>query len=108
MISGLNALPRDYFRSVPVRAIIKTIGKDPLSITLGVLELVVFDRPEKSKQADAAQNERDRYKNRKNIHFIRPIRMEFSDTVIELADIASAAINGVASPASAKGTDIML
>ena len=108
MISGPISRPLHYFRLVVVRAIVKPVREDPLGIAFGVLELVVFDRPEKSKKADAAQYERDRYKNRKNIHFIRPIRMEFSDTVIELADMASAAISGVANPASARGTEIML
>lgn len=91
--------------------IVPGITEDAFGISLRVLELTGTQRPHKGAQPDAAQTQRNRNQNRKDFHRVllyRRNRNAFRVTVIELADIASAASNGVARPAIAMGTATML
>ena len=60
------------------------------------------------REAQSAKDQRNRYKIGEDIHFSLPRRSAFSDTVIDELDIASAAISGVARPAIANGTAMIL
>ena len=79
-----------------------------MCVAFGVIELFRLHRPEEGHQTHAAQKQRHRDQECKNLHLRQPPdhfkRMAFRDTVIDDSDIASAAARGVAIPTSAKGT----
>ena len=79
-----------------------------MGIALGVVELTAAQEPPKSPQPNRAQKERHGDQKAKNFHGTYRTLNALSDTVIEEVDIARAAIRGVASPAIAKGTAMML
>ena len=91
-----------------VGAVVISVRKYPVSIPVGVIILIVPHHPEEREQTHAAKTKGNRDKHRQYIHDLRPSRIAFSDTVIELPDIASAAISGVAKPSKAIGTAIRL
>lgn len=88
------------------RVIVPFIGQNALSIALGIVELPTLKRPKKRHQPKPAQPKRHRNEECDDLH--QRSLSAFSVTEIELADIASAAISGVAKPASAKGTAMVL
>ena len=77
-----------------------------LRIAPGVVILPRPQRPQKRQEPEQPKPQRHRDQDDKNLHHFN--RMAFSVTVIDDSDIAAAAINGVATPTSAKGTATML
>jgi len=97
--------PASRFRMiVPFRA------EDPFGIALGIVVLPAAQRPDEGQEAKPAKPQRDRNEKAEDFH-LPPLyrsRSAFSVTLIELSDMASAAIRGVAKPAMAMGTATML
>ena len=91
-----------------VGAVVISVRKYPVRITVRVIILIVPQHPEEREQAHAAKAKGNRDKHCQYIHDLRPSRIAFKDTVIELPDIANAAISGVANPSKAIGTAIRL
>lgn len=83
-------------------------GKDPPGIAFKVFILVVPQAPKKGRETQSAKDQRYRDQDNKDVHSLPFSRSALSRTVIEDVDIAIAAIKGVAKPASAIGTAIML
>ena len=70
-----------------------------------VIELTAPRRPEKACQAEQSQPQSDRDEEDEAVQRApRARRRELPTTMRELSDIATAAINGVTSPATASGT----
>lgn len=88
--------------------VIVAIGKDSFGIAFGIVVLVRTQAPEERNQADSAENQRNGNQDRQDVHSVRPRRMALSETTIELADMAMAAMSGVTKPAKAIGTVTML
>jgi len=86
---------------------IEFLGQNSLAVTVGVVELVIFQRPKETRKPQSTQNQRHGNKVNQNVHF-RANRKALRDTEMEEADIANAAASGVARPASATGTAIQL
>ena len=80
--------------------------QDAPRIALGVVILPRPQRPQKRQKPEQPKPQRHRDQKDKNLHHFN--RMAFSVTVIDDSDIAAAAISGVATPTSAKGTATML
>ena len=114
---------------IGLRVVVVVVRQDPPAVALRVIVLVAAQGPEKRQQPGPAENQRDRDQIDENIHFgtglhdrgrrrsracigLRrsaatapgrvPSLSALSDTVIEEADIASAAISGVAKPGDAR------
>lgn len=93
--------------SVRARPVVPGIAEDPFGVALGILELAESQRPDECRQSDTAEAKRDRDQEGQDFHagfFQSRSRKAFNVTVIELRDIASAAISGVTIPATANGT----
>jgi len=76
-----------------------------MCIAIGVVELALFQHPAKRHQAKEAKAKADRDQDTENVHkgpYFK--RSALSDTVMELDDMAKAAISGEHSPATASGT----
>ena len=84
--------------------IIPVFVKNSAAVTFGVIVLPASQSVQKSHQAKSSQYQRYRYKVRQNVHLRPRNRKAFKDTVIDDVDMASAAISGVAKPATASGT----
>ena len=86
----------------PFRLIV--IDQDALSSAVEVFELALAHRPEERREAEQAHAQRDRDEEGETAHLVALARRsEFPTTTSELSDIATAAISGVTSPASAIG-----
>ena len=77
-----------------------------MAFAFQIVPLAGFHSPEKREQPGETQKQGDRYEKEKDRHFVSLAALR--DTVIEDADIARAAISGVANPARAIGTAIRL
>lgn len=84
------------------------LHQNPRSTALGVVVLGTAHRPEKPDQSHTAKDQGRRDQNHQNVHLTHLIRMAFSSTVKDDADMARAANKGVAKPASATGMAIRL
>lgn len=84
------------------------LQQDPGGIACRVIILIRPERPNKSKQRPKTKDQRTGHKDHKYVHGIAFVLRAFRVTVIELLDIARAAISGVANPASASGIATML
>lgn len=86
-----------------------TIHQNPLGIARRIVILAGFQAPDIREQSQCSQGQRHRYQNDEDVHLAAIFtRMAFTSTVIEEADIAMAAKNGVAKPAMAIGIAIAL
>lgn len=87
-------------------------AENAVGISFRVIELPPLEKPEESRQPHGPEKQGNGDQNNENIHQSilsgQRRRSAFSDTVIELVDIAKAAIRGVAKPAMAKGTAMIL
>lgn len=89
--------------------VVPILAQDPLAVPVGVIVLPVSQGPEEGDKADPAEKQRNRYQVDEHLHPGAYLsRSALSDTVMDDADIASAAISGVASPSRAIGTATML
>lgn len=87
------------------------VKKDALCRAVEVIILPGAERPEKGKDAHETKRKRKRNEEEKRVHaapFAGRARRAFSVTMIELADMAAAAISGVTSPKTATGIRVML
>lgn len=84
------------------------VEQDARGIALFIIVLIRADGPDETDEAKRAQDKRDRDENDEDVHLENLMRWALSRTVIEEADIARAAANGVAYPASAMGIAIAL
>lgn len=82
------------------------VEQNPVGVAFRVGELAAPHRPEESAKAGETEEDGDGDQDDEDVH--RAALAAFSDTVIEEADIARAAISGVAKPMSATGTAIRL
>ena len=82
--------------------------QDARCITLQVVILIVAQCPDKGDKRAEAKQKRTGNENHENVHGEALVLRALRVTVIELVDMASAAIKGVANPASASGMAIML
>ena len=83
-------------------------GEDPVGVAIRIVVLARADRPEKPGQPQPAQKDGNGDQVNEYVHDFPLSRKAFSDTVIELKDMAKAAARGVANPARAIGIAIML
>jgi hypothetical protein len=88
--------------------VIPFIAEDTPRVTFGIIILVRPHRVDKRHKANPAQKQGNRYEIGQNFHINYLRRRAFRDTVMDEVDIANAAISGVANPATAKGTAIIL
>lgn len=93
--------------------IVIILAQNPFGIAFGILKLPPLQRPEKGGKANTPEDQRNRDQIGEHFHGYFNLygyfnRSEFSETVIELRDIAKAAASGVARPTSARGTATML
>src|SRR5690606_40398395 len=98
--------PRTAPCPLRLRPVVPFVAEDAFGVALGVVVLAVAQRPEKGQQPQRPQQQR--YRDQEGQHLHQRNLSAFSVTQIELADIASAAIRGVAKPAMAIGTARML
>ena len=88
------------------------IDQDAISSAFRIIELAAPDRPDEGRQSDKAKPDGNRNKIDEAGHqhppFWRAGRMALSVTISDEADMAIAATSGVANPATATGTAIML
>lgn len=86
------------------------VQKDAFGGALGVVKLARSEGPEEGSKADQPHAQSDRNEEKKSCHDFPPERIlnAFRVTMMDEPDIASAAMNGVTSPASAIGTAIQL
>jgi len=76
-----------------------------MRIPVRIVELSLLQHPAERQKPKQAKPEADRDKDAENVHSSPYFRRNaFSDTVIELDDIAKAAIRGEHRPATASGT----
>ncbi len=87
--------------------IVPTIIQNPFRIAMGIFVLSRAQRVQEPTQPNTAKAQGNRDKIRQHIHFGFNLSA-FNETAIDELDIASAAISGVASPATASGTAIRL
>ncbi|SFB00675.1 hypothetical protein SAMN05421688_2311 [Poseidonocella pacifica] len=73
-------------------------------IAFEIIVLTCAEGVEKRNQPCSAEAKRNGDQQDEYVHVRPPSLSALSDTVMELADMASAAINGVAKPATASGT----
>ncbi len=91
--------------SSPPLHVFVIINQDSLGCAVEILELPAPCRPEERGQRGQSQSQRNRQEKQDFGHRAAHCRRsELATTMIELPDIASAAINGVISPAMASGT----
>lgn len=88
--------------------IVPVVAEDAAAVPLRIVILATAQGIEKTRKANATQNQRNGYQISQDVHRGPRKRSAFNETVIEDVDMASAAINGVARPATAKGTAITL
>lgn len=88
-------------------SVIPTVVENATTVALRILVLAASQSVNKSTQSNYAEHEGYRNQIGQYVHRQIP-RKAFSETVIEESDIASAAIRGVASPATASGTATIL
>ena len=77
-----------------------------MRVAFRIIELALLQKPPERRQPQGPKAKAYRYQKPQNLH--QRNRSALSDTVRDELDIASAAISGVASPATAKGTAITL
>ena len=80
--------------------------QNPVSVAFGIVKLASPQGPEECQQTKCSQSKRHR--NEENQHLHQRNLIAFSVTRIEDVDMAKAAARGVANPASANGTAIVL
>lgn len=103
----------DRRRLVPVlllvRLVVVIVEQDALCRALEIVILPAPQRPEKTGEPEKAEDKGGGHEENEDIHLLpfalpRFSRSEFSVTVIEELDIATAATSGVTKPATASGT----
>lgn len=72
------------------------LKQDAGGVACIIIVLVMPHGPQKSSEANAAKDQRDRDQDHEHIHLAYLMRCEFSKTVMDEIDIASAAASGVA------------
>lgn len=95
-------------RTLLLWLVIIFVRQDALRISFGIVILVGAYGEDEKRQPEASKDQRNRYEIGKDIHADYLSLNAFKDTVIELNDMANAAINGVAKPATANGTAMIL
>ena len=101
--------PQASWRGDPLFNPVFIIDQDAQGRTVKIIELAVFERPEKGRKAKQAKPKR--YGDQKGDpgHRATPFsRKAFPTTIIDDPDMASAAINGVTKPIIASGTATIL
>ena len=88
--------------------IVVLVTEDAAGIALRVVVLVGLHRVDEEGKPGTSEQQRDGDKEDENVHGGYLSLSALSDTVIELADMAKAAISGVARPATASGTATIL
>ena len=78
-------------------------AQDAVRIALRIVVLVAVQRPEEGAKPDPPEHQRNRNQIGKDSHDLYRSLNALSDTVIDDADIAKAAMSGVASPRTASG-----
>lgn len=87
------------------RGIIVPVDEDAQGRALEIIELAGAKRPEEAAQAAKPQQQRHRDQEGQPVHRAAPrSRSALPTTISDEADIASAAIKGVTTPAIASGT----
>lgn len=92
-----------------VRLVVVIVEQDALGRAFEVVILAAAQRPEKSGEPEKPEDKGGGHEEDEDIHRLpfalpRFSRSEFSVTVIEELDIATAATSGVTKPATASGT----
>ena len=88
--------------------VIPFIRQYAAAVPIWVIILTRLHRIDEGSKPHTAKDQGNRDKIGQDIHRGYLSRSAFSDTVIEELDMANAAINGVANPATASGTAMML